>query len=263
MERGWTKRWRKRWDAGYHRDPLLWTMMDYLIDHANHEDKQWFDGKKTITIKRGQYVTSQPKLAEIFGAGRQQIRARLAIMESIGFSTNKATKRYSIITVCNYGKYQANESAAQPSNQPRPNQDPTTTKELKNLRSKESAPKKRVAPAPADLSEKIQSMKNRYQDPDLIDQAFEAIASTRKTGKVADSVLFRQLEAWGKYPARHVEAGIRIYLDKDYAAQGKNEKYLQGIIRNESQRPPADTCDDDPGYEYKTLADIMRDINEN
>jgi len=30
-----------------------------------------------------------------------------------------------------------------------------------------------------------------------------------------------------------VEAGIRVYLEKDYASQGKDEKYLLGIIRNQ------------------------------
>jgi hypothetical protein len=89
---------------------------------------------------------------------------------------------------------------------------------------------------PANFSEKIQSMKKRYQDPDLIDQAFEAIASTRKSGKVSDSVICRLLESWQKYPASQVEAGIRIFLDKDCAAQGKDEKYLTGIIRRQKDR---------------------------
>ena len=35
MHRGYTKRWRKRWDKGYHKDPVLWIMMDYFIDFAH------------------------------------------------------------------------------------------------------------------------------------------------------------------------------------------------------------------------------------
>ena len=38
MNRGYTKRWRKKRDKGYHQDPLLWVMMDYFIDYANYKE---------------------------------------------------------------------------------------------------------------------------------------------------------------------------------------------------------------------------------
>lgn len=79
--------------------------------------------------------------------------------------------------------------------------------------------------------ENFEMMKSRYKNPALIDQAFKAIASTRKSGKVADTVLLAQLKKWERYPIEQVEAGIKIYLDKDYAGQGKGEAYLLGIIR--------------------------------
>ena len=53
---------------------------------------------------------------------------------------------------------------------------------------------------------------------------------------MAESVLIAQLQKWEKYPVEQVEAGIRIYLDKDYAGQGKREEYLMGIIRNDNYR---------------------------
>jgi hypothetical protein len=81
------------------------------------------------------------------------------------------------------------------------------------------------------------SLKNRYQQ-DLIDRVFQAIASTRKSNRVADSVLFAQLRKWQKYPVEQVEAGIRVYLDKDYAGQGKREEYLLGIIKNQPGAEP-------------------------
>ncbi|HUT43148.1 MAG TPA: hypothetical protein VMW95_02335, partial [Desulfobacterales bacterium] len=82
------------------------------------------------------------------------------------------------------------------------------------------------------------SLKNRYSDPDLIEKVFQAIASTRKSNKVAESGLFAQLRKWQKYPVEQVEAGIRVYLDKDYAGQGKREEYLLGIIRNQTKIEP-------------------------
>ena len=73
----------------------------------------------------------------------------------------------------------------------------------------------------------------RYADQDLIERAFQAIRSTRKTGKISDSVLLSQLKGWERYPVEHVEAAINTYLSKDYASQGKDEKYLAGILRNQ------------------------------
>jgi hypothetical protein len=77
-------------------------------------------------------------------------------------------------------------------------------------------------------------LKKRYSDPLLIDKCFAAIAGCRKSGKIADSVVLAQLQKWEKYPVAQVEAGIRIYLDKDYASQGRDEKYLLGIIRGQT-----------------------------
>jgi len=76
------------------------------------------------------------------------------------------------------------------------------------------------------------SLKNRYPNQDLINQVFQAIASTRKCGKVANSILYNQLKKWARYPVEIVEAGIQTYLDKDCAGQGKREEYLLGIMRN-------------------------------
>lgn len=83
----------------------------------------------------------------------------------------------------------------------------------------------------------IFSLKKRYPDQHLIDDAFKAIASTRKSGKVADSILLSQLEKWERYPVEQVEAGIQTYLDKGYASEGKCENYLLGIIRKSNSQP--------------------------
>lgn len=83
------------------------------------------------------------------------------------------------------------------------------------------------------ISDEIQNLKSRYLSPKLIDEAINAIASTRKCGKVSDSIILSQLQKWSRYPAEQVEAGINIFIDKNYADQGKRESYLLGIIRNQ------------------------------
>jgi hypothetical protein len=81
--------------------------------------------------------------------------------------------------------------------------------------------------------------KKRYQNTHLIDLTIEAIKSTRKTRKISHNILTKLFEQFEKYPSEIVEQGCQVYLDKNCAAQGKNEKYLLGIIRKLKSETPA------------------------
>ncbi len=112
---GYTKRWRKRWKKGYHKDLLLWVLMDYFIDHANFENGEIFLADAgLVKLRRGECLFGTPSLAEFFGVGREQIRSRLRTLKTLDFLTIKVTNRYSIATVCNYDKYNPSNSTNQP-----------------------------------------------------------------------------------------------------------------------------------------------------
>ena len=115
MYRGYTKRWRKRWDKGYHQDPLLFMMMDYFIDFANYENKEiayiW-KGKliRMVEIKRGQHFFTIKGLTEFLKGpknklSRKKVRGRIATLKEIGFLGIQSTQHYSIATVLNYDIY--------------------------------------------------------------------------------------------------------------------------------------------------------------
>jgi hypothetical protein len=148
-------------------------------------------------------------------------------MQNLNIQTNS---RFTLITIVNWHTYQdaliQNEQAndqAMISRRSADDQPVNTTKNDKNEKNKK----------PPDFSSQIFSLKQRYPNPQLIDLAIQAFASVRKCGKVADSVICAQLKKWARHPAEQVEAGIRTYLEKDCAGQGKDEKYLLGIIRNQ------------------------------
>jgi hypothetical protein len=101
-----------------------------------------------------------------------------------------------------------------------------TDTELSSIRT----PSKETIQKKEEPSKTFPSLKARYSTA-LIEEVFTAIRSTRKSGKVAEAVLLRFLQACERYPAEAVEAGIRTYLGKGYADQGKDEAYLLGIIR--------------------------------
>ena len=90
-----------------------------------------------------------------------------------------------------------------------------------------------------EISKKISLLKVRYPDQGIIGQALQAIASTRKSNRIADTVTLSILQEWERYPVESVLSGVRTYLEKGYADQGKREKYLLGIIRGYSRKPEA------------------------
>ena len=70
-------------------------------------------------------------------------------------------------------------------------------------------------------------------DREILSRIPDAVASTRKRGHVAPSVLDGLAREFAHYPA--VVAGAQIYLDRGYAAEGKDERYFLGIVRSEAE----------------------------
>jgi len=194
----------------------LWIWMLIQASYKDHGDLkrgQFFSSlermSKAMTYKVG-YRKVRPTIKEIRGVTKFLTKALMIV-------TTKVTHGM-IITILNYDYYQ------NPKNYEGHNEGQSEGHIEGTILTRKDKERK---------NPDFFSLKNRYSDPDLIDQVFRAIASTRKYGKVKDSVLFAQLEKWDQYPVEQVEAGIRIYLEKDYAGQGKRESYLFGIIRNQ------------------------------
>ncbi len=138
----------------------------------------------------------------------------------------KKTSVSALIYIENYDRYQANGTEESTEEY---TENDTGTRSNKKIRKKN----------PPDFSEnEISLLQNRYPDQGIIDQVFQAISGTRKTGKISDSVKLGILKAWAKYPTEQVMQGIKTYSAKGYASEGKSEKYLLGIIRN-LPTPPA------------------------
>jgi hypothetical protein len=228
------------------KDPLYLKIWIWIIGRASYENHE----KNGRYYKRGQFVTTYDEIIRSNSHYHnrrhiiptlKQIRIILAWLQSEGMILVKPLKSEPCrtgadsgartrayvglkITVRNYNIYQdltsytGAETGAE------------TCSELGHDNKKGT---RRVKITPD-----IFSLKKRYSDQKLIDDVFKAIASTRKSNKVADTVLIAQLQKWERYPVEQVESGIRIYLDKGCADQGKNEKYLLGIIRNQKPEKP-------------------------
>lgn len=204
-----------------------------LLLLANHETGYIRRRGILIAVDRGQVGYSERKLAERWQWSRDKVRRFLSAMTRlarISYSTSlktipKNTSVSSLISIINYDKYQANNT-----------EDDTEDDTENNTRTKNDNNDNKRTP---DFSE-IELLEKRYSDSNLIAQCFESISSTRQSNRISDNVKLNILKQWTRYPEDQVMAGIRIYLEKDYAEQGKSEKYLLGIIRgNSNQKAPA------------------------
>lgn len=121
-----------------------------LLIMADFMPSEWeYQGVKYKT-EPGQFVTSLQSIADECGKGIsvQNVRSALARFERLGFLTNQSTKVNRLITIVNWGLYQAREEKANKEtnnvtnkevtkNQQRGNKEVTTNEEVKKLRSKE------------------------------------------------------------------------------------------------------------------------------
>lgn len=140
----WIKIFRELLQWEWFQKAEMVQLFIYLLLKANCVDKQW----QGITIKRGQLATSNATMRQDLRLSEQQIRTCIKRLISTGEITYKSTSRYVVITICNYDKYQEignsiNEQNNEQTNnqstdeQRAINEQSTTTKEVKNIRSKE------------------------------------------------------------------------------------------------------------------------------
>lgn len=144
---GWIKLHRKLTDWEWYGDLPVRTLFQHLLLIVNYEDKLW---RGKLLVKRGQTIISLANLAAGACLTVQQTRTALNKLKLTNEITTESTNEYTIITVCKYAQYQSCDEDEQQTNQQTdntpvntPNNKPnntsiTTTKEIKNIRSKEN-----------------------------------------------------------------------------------------------------------------------------
>jgi hypothetical protein len=222
VERGFIKLYRKSIDAGWIKNHKLWALWTWCLLKASHKDYDIVVGLQTVHLTPGQFIFGLKKASQEIGLTLRETRTRIEYLKKAGNLTIKTTNRFSIVSIVNWQTYQSvdPENDTQTDKQVASKRQQTRTKEYKNKKT------------PPDISAEMSSLVEIYST-ELLEQVFSAISSTRKTNRITESVKLRFLQDCGKYPVHQVEAGLRVYLEKDYASQGKNEKYLLGIIRNQ------------------------------
>lgn len=100
-----------------------------LLLKANHKDTSW----RGITVKQGQLVVGLNSLAHQTGISIRSLRTCLSRLEQGGEICKKATNKFTLITICNYMKYQVRDGGRQQ----------TSDKQLTNERQQRKKEKKK------------------------------------------------------------------------------------------------------------------------
>lgn len=149
MNDGWIKLHRKILDWEWYDDFNTWKLFIHLLLTVNYEDKRW-RGKE---IKRGERITSYPKLSEETKLTVRQIRTAMDKLRLTGEVTRLKATFYTHVRVNNYNQYQQDDRSSvttlteerQKSDRP-----VTTTKERKEVKKEKETdfllPKKRPNP---------------------------------------------------------------------------------------------------------------------
>lgn len=93
----------------WYQDANTMRVFIHILLNANVYDHDF----ENITVKRGQWVTSQKRIAEQLNLSLKNVRTALDHLKATGEVAVKTTSKYSIITVFNYNQYQkvAHDSA--------------------------------------------------------------------------------------------------------------------------------------------------------
>lgn len=81
-----------------------------LLFMASWEDSKQFVGSRLIAVKRGQLVASISYLVKRWGIGHNTVIAFLKMLQEEKMITKSSMRNISIITICNYDKYQAEDN---------------------------------------------------------------------------------------------------------------------------------------------------------
>lgn len=127
---GWITLHRKFLSWEWFDKPEMVQLFIWLLLNANYTDKKW----QGQVIKRGQILTTTPKIMEALRLSEQQARTCIGRLKSTGEITCKSTNKYTIITICNYDRYQNDNFESNGQNNGQPNTPATDEQRTNNGR---------------------------------------------------------------------------------------------------------------------------------
>jgi len=103
---GWVKLYRQFLDWEWAGDPKMVALFVRLLILASNRDTTW----QGVELKRGEAVVGLHALSSASGVSVRGIRTCLSRLELSGEIIKKSTNKFTVLTICNYEKYQATDT---------------------------------------------------------------------------------------------------------------------------------------------------------
>lgn len=243
--KGYIKDFRKELQSDiWFMPPLYHRVWQYLKYKVNHKDNKipMNDGS-FLTVKAGQHLTSIRTIANNVGwyergvfktPNPKTISSILDWLEKqqmIKIDRGKSNRQYTLITLINWNLYQSDDDES--------NSKETAKKQSMDINNNDKNEKNDKK---EDYTSKIKDLLTFYASkiPGFIElnkQYWDVIRETRTTGKVAESVIYKNMKKWEKYDPAVIEYALKSHIDLH---AGKKEEYTIGIMRNTSKEEAID-----------------------
>lgn len=187
------------------------VILTTILMMANHQGREWEWKGKVYKAEPGQFVTSLESITTKCGKGitMQNVRTALKRFEKYEFLTNESTNKNRLITIVNWGLYQANEDEPNKqdnkqltSNQQATNKQLTTNKNVKNVKNENKTLRSKLKFETHHLQlaklllKEIKKNKDNFKEPNLDEWAntFRLMMERdKREGKeIQDAILFCQ-----------------------------------------------------------------------
>jgi len=104
---GWIKWHRKSLDNPLFRDPAGWHLWEYCCLKANHEPHKVLFKGEPMVVNRGQFLFGRHQAAADIGIPAGSIHRKMKLLENLEMLSIQTSNKFSIVTIRNYDKYQA------------------------------------------------------------------------------------------------------------------------------------------------------------
>jgi hypothetical protein len=228
MNRGYVCLWRKIQDSPVFQNEGLLKVFIWCLIRANHQEV-WVKvrtgrGFTEVKLQAGDFIFGRHSAAKELKMPAGTVWKRMLKLEKLEILNIEKDTHFSIVTIINWPIYQEGYKK-EDIEKDRQGTGKEHRQELKELKNKKTTD---------EISEEISLLTDKLfsstEGKALLTRTIEAISTTRKTNRVSPSVILQLLQDFQKYTEGQVLAGMRIYLEKGYFQEGKNERYLLGII---------------------------------
>jgi hypothetical protein len=107
---GWIKLHRKVIEQGWLQHGDLWRFWCWCLLKASHKAINMRVGLKEVSLLPGQFVFGRSAAGKELRMSERTVRTCLTALKTTNNVTIETTSKFSIVTICNWVKYQSNES---------------------------------------------------------------------------------------------------------------------------------------------------------